>query len=539
MRIACIYLPSFPLQVHIRHAPHLAGTSLAVADASDKPTIAACSRRAWEQGVRPGMSVMQARAIAPEVTIVPGQPELYQRAALSLGESLLVHSVTVDIHSDAASVPQHRSIFLHVPTGSRGASFGAALLAHLDRQGLRGRVGIADDRFTAWVAAVVTPSESRKPEASQLDLGVSPQNPAFVQTTTTVPRGGAAAFLAPKPLELLPLPGEVRHMLHTLGIHTLGDFAALPPPSVGRRWNRDGIDYQALARGDDPTTLTGLVPHEAIVETIDCDTELSDLEPLSFLLRPLIDRTCERLRGRGMAAGEITLTLVGPAARTRVKAAPSRPTLSSQTLLDLLRAKLSEQTLEHPVASLHLEVTRESEPEVCELDLFDHRDTEVSADAIDIAIARLQSVLGTDSVNAAELVDTHRPERAFKLTPFSPPRRQKRTRRAKERPARTARPALRAGDRDMVLPLVLTGMVGALRLVNPPSPQPVDLRTIEHEGARHRVVASHGPTRMDGEWWSDDAMGRDYYEVETDDGGRYWVFKAKNDGRFYLHGIFD
>jgi len=537
MRIACIYLPSFPLQVHVRHTPHLAGTSFAVADTGERPAVAACSRLAWEQGVRPGMSITQARAIAPEVTIVPGQPELYLRTAQSLGESLLIHSVTVDIQSDAPPVPQHRSIFLHVPTGSRGSSFGAALLAHLDRQGLRGRVGIADDRFTAWVAAVMTPSESRKSEP-QLDLAVSPQNPAFVQSTTTVPRGGAAAFLAPKPLELLPLSAEVRHMLHTLGIHTLGDFAALPPPSVGRRWNRDGVDYQALARGDDPSTLTGLVPYEAIVETIDCDTEISELEPLSFLLRPLIDRTCERLRGRGMAAGELTLTLVGNGTRTHVKAAPSRPTLSSQTLLDLLRAKLSEKSLEHPVSSLHLEVTREADPEVCELDLFDHRDTEVSADAIDIAIARLQSVLGSDSVSAAELVDTHRPERAFKLTPFSPPRKQKRTRRA-ARPARPARPALRAGDRDMVLPLVLTGMVGALRLVNPPSPQPTDLHTIEHEGARHRVVASHGPTKMDGEWWSDDSMGRDYYEVETDDGGRYWVFKAKNDGRFYLHGIFD
>ena len=52
-----------------------------------------------------------------------------------------------------------------------------------------------------------------------------------------------AAFLAPLPLELLPLEDEVRQMLHTLGIHTLGDFAALPPPSVGRRWNQGGVDY--------------------------------------------------------------------------------------------------------------------------------------------------------------------------------------------------------------------------------------------------------------------------------------------------------
>ncbi|MEZ4369154.1 MAG: hypothetical protein R2939_23145, partial [Kofleriaceae bacterium] len=54
-------------------------------------------------------------------------------------------------------------------------------------------------------------------------------------------------FLAPMPLSLLAIPGEVQHMLATLGVRTLGQFAALPPPTAARAWD---ADYQALARGD-------------------------------------------------------------------------------------------------------------------------------------------------------------------------------------------------------------------------------------------------------------------------------------------------
>lgn len=561
-RVACIYLPSFSLQVHVRHEPHLAKTAFAIAGLGERPAIVACSRQAWAQGVRPGMSATQGRAIAPALHIVAGDLELCRQAALSLGESLLSHSVTVDIgggDAPEAEVPGHKSIYLHVPRGARGASFGAALLEHIDAQGFRARVGVADDCFTARVAAITAAKKVEEPPA-QLDLSTALRgdNPGFVPATVAVPRGGSAAFLAPQRLELLPgMVDEVRNMLHTLGVHTLGDFASLPPPSVGVRWNRDGVDYQALARGDDPRVLTPLVATERIVESVDTGEELEDIEPISFLLRPLLDRACDRLRGRGMAAGELVLTLFRPSrsssaaapGHTEILAAPSRPTLAAQTLQDLLRAKLSELTLEHRVSGLCVEVTRESEPEICELDLFDHRDAEVSADAVDIAIARLQASLGEENVSAAELVDTHRPEKAFRLTPFSPPRQdpkvsQKRTRAARGRargrrtmPARRRREA--AGDAEAMLPVVLTGMAGALRLVEPPEPQGAGLRAIHHRGCQHRVVASHGPRRLDGEWWTSEPLGRDYYEVETDDGGRFWVYREARDGRYYLHGVFD
>lgn len=518
MRIACVHLPSFALQVQVRLAPHRAGTAFAVTDApagSARPKILVCSRRAWELGVRPGMSATQARALAPECEVLPGDPARCRRSLEALAEALMPLSVTVDAGEGEAP---HQAIYLRVPRSRRGDVYAARLLEVIGRHGYRARVGVADDRFTAWAAAAAPPREGR----------------LFPPAHTVVPRGAAAVFLAPLSLDLLPLADDVRHMLTSLGVRTLGDFAALPPPSVGRRWSRDGVDFQKLAAGDGPTVLRPFSPRDEVVETVDLEDEVSELEPLSFLLRPLADRVADRLRGRNAAVGRAALRLRGRGdEHTEIVLEPSRPTASGRALVELARASLADRALAHPVVAVELAVTDEAEPELEELDLFDARDGKTGPEAVDVAIARLEALLGADAASAAELVDSHRPESAFRLVPFAPPvRTRKATRKGRPRSARRSRCPQPA------LPLVMNGLTGALRLLEPPRPQPRDLAAIDVDGARAAVVETRGPTRVDTEWWTSEPVARDYYEVETEDGGRYWVYRDPSGG-YYLHGIFD
>ena len=73
----------------------------------------------------------------------------------------------------------------------------------------------------------------------------------------------------------------------------------------------------------------------------------------------------------------------------------------------------------------------------------------------------------------------------------------------------------------------------------------------------HRIVRAEGPERLADEWWRPRPDGsrppanivppfRDYYRVEDDDGGRFWLFrdgpytKAANGqptARWFLHGF--
>ncbi len=63
-----------------------------------------------------------------------------------------------------------------------------------------------------------------------------------------VPAGGTARFLAPMPVDTLGRP-ELAWLLHRLGIHTLGQFAALPEPHVLGRFGADGVRCHRVAGG--------------------------------------------------------------------------------------------------------------------------------------------------------------------------------------------------------------------------------------------------------------------------------------------------
>ncbi|MFH0903469.1 MAG: DNA polymerase Y family protein [Pseudomonadota bacterium] len=514
MRIACLHLPGFVVQAHARAAPHLKSVVFAVLDETEKriPQIIACSRKARDGGVKIGMTATQARAAAPTIQLLKANKPAYQDTMRALGEHLLTLSPTVDIQ-------QQGVVYLRVPPGSSGSSFGRLILETAALQGLVGRVGIADDKFTAWAATQISPKTSVK----------------------LVPPGRSARFLAPIDLGLLPLDSEVARTLQLLGVHTLGDFAALPPPSVGRRWAREGIDLQTLARGADPTPLHPFTPTSKISEHGELEGEVTELQPLLFVVRPLLERAVKRLRGRGQAAAKVVVVLTGAAAseKSEITLAPGASTASWQTFLDLLRVHLSERQLAHPVLSASVSVVEEAVLEEKTLDLLDR--LMPSAEVLDGTVTRLRAAFGEGAAFGARLVDSYRPEGAFEKVPF--------VARAPQRQA-SRRTGTEGNDS---LPRVIPALVSSafvLRLLEPPCEIRVDCNEEErNEGVKPqaihlgdaccRIVAFRGPTRLEGEWWTDSPFRRDYYEIETEDGARYWLYRDRSDGKFYLHGVFD
>ncbi|HEY5949565.1 MAG TPA: hypothetical protein VIV40_28920, partial [Kofleriaceae bacterium] len=253
MRIACIHIPQFALQSATRVDPALRGAAVAVVSGVEPgreaagvlhaPIVLACSRAAWAHGVRLGMTATAARSQSPQIQIVTADAATERETVRAIADSVLGISGIVDVGGRVGSGGAHLAMYAEVPAKTRGAAFGERLLEMLDELGLTARIGIADDRFTAWVAAAHGGAEDR---------GV-----------IAVPRGGSAAFLSPRPLSLLAISPEVQHMLEALGVRTLGEFAALPAPSVARPLE---ADYQALARGDSGTGLRPYAPEAPIRE---------------------------------------------------------------------------------------------------------------------------------------------------------------------------------------------------------------------------------------------------------------------------------
>jgi hypothetical protein len=399
MRIACIHVPQFALQCLSRIDPSLRGAAVAVVGAGvdpgagvrpslalHSPIVLACSRAAWALGIRLGMTASAARFVSPELRVVAADAQLERETVRAIADALLAVSAVVDTGGRVAAGGAHLAMYCEVPSKTRGATFGDRLLALLDTFGLAVRIGIADDRFTAWVAAahgdagagVRLAAEDPKDIAGTPGQGAggawqeaAPRNgagstrqghagPRPDRGVISVPRGGSAGFLAPRPLSLLAITPEVQHMLESLGVRTLGEFAALPAPSVSRPLE---ADYQALARGDSGSALRPYAPEAPIREELATGSAAS-LFGGSAVVAALARRVALRLAGRARGAARLELTIVdsglgGGLGRSRERVVPVTAARAASTQPELVEL-LAPQVGEGPIAKLRVVVVGEA-----------------------------------------------------------------------------------------------------------------------------------------------------------------------------------
>jgi hypothetical protein len=318
MRIACIHIPQFALQCATRLDPSLRGAAIAVVSGIEPgreragvlhaPVVLACSRAAWALGVRLGMTAVTARGQGKdgEIAIVTADAGAERETTRAIADAVLAMAPTVDVGGRVGAGGAHLAMYCEVPSKTRGNAFGEKLVELLAELGLSARIGIADDRFTAWVAAAYGPVGAKADHDHQDGAVVS------------VPRGGSPAFLSPRPLSLLAIPAEVQHMLESLGVTTLGEFAALPAPSVARPFE---ADYQALARGESGAVLRPYHPEAAIREEIvvSASTVLELPGSLSgpAAIAQLARRIALRLAGRHRGAARLDVSMIAASGEAR------------------------------------------------------------------------------------------------------------------------------------------------------------------------------------------------------------------------------
>lgn len=195
--------------------------------------VVACNGPARAAGVRRGMRRRDAQARCPELVLLTDSPDRDAR---------VFEPVLAAVEELRPGVTPLRPGLLAVRAPGRfyggEASAGAVIAERLVGHGVWDcRIGVADDLFTAEQAARL----------------------AAPQDSVVVPAGGSARFLRELPVGVLD-DADVVSLLRRLGMHTLGDFAALPARDVLARLGAYGARVHRLARGDDATPLAARTP---------------------------------------------------------------------------------------------------------------------------------------------------------------------------------------------------------------------------------------------------------------------------------------
>jgi protein ImuB len=319
------------------------------------------------------------------------------------------------------------------------------------------------------------------------------------------------------------------------GLRTLGDLACLSRADLRTRLGPAGVRLHEAACGEDPAPLVPADEPRRFLERLELDWPIEGLEPLSFVLGRLCDALSASLEraDRGAVAMTTRLKLVNGQNFARVLTLPA-PMRDARVLRTLVLLDLESHPPEAAIDAVELEVDV-TPGQIVQGSLLTY--ALPSPENLATLLARLNALMGESRVGAPALVETH-DERAVAMQPFQAiDNGQQATGKSPGEIGVCPLP-----DARCLMPLV------CLRRFRLPIPARV---VTEHGAPKHvepaargvpagRVLASAGPWRTSGRWWTLDrsSWDRDEWDIELTTG----VFRLARDrvtGRWEIEGVVD
>ncbi|MGY6634178.1 MAG: Y-family DNA polymerase [Alkalilacustris sp.] len=575
-RILSLWFPRLAAERIVRRLAPAEPLALAVVcDIARTQRITALSAAAEAVGLRPGQALRDAQAMCPGLWTRPADPagEAAFLAALARWAGRFSPSVAL---SPPDGLAADLTGCAHLFGGE--AALAARIATEAADLGLTLRLAIADTLGAAWALArhgEAAPDGAPHdgpapppPGRMELALQTAPAANAIAADARAtraraasrrtlppvvgalqriVPPGGTRAALAPLPLAGLRLPGGTAEALAGVGLRRIGDLYTMPRAALARRFGRALVGRLDQALGADPEPMTPTLPAPPLAVRLSLPDPIGLLEDLSAALDRMLPRLCARLAEQGKGArrlrlqahrcdGGVAVVELGLArathdiARMRPLLEMKLPDIEVGFGIDMMRL-VAIQT--EPVTSAQhrapLAMPRQGAAQEPQRGPEQRRTPPAAPDGavLDDLIGRLGARLGMAAITRLHPADSHIPEKAeLRLAaawsaPF-----------AGRWPTATAMPR---PARLLIRP----------ELVHAPDIPALPVR-FRWRGRRLETRAAAGPERIAPEWWLDDPAWRsgvrDYWRVETEDGGRLWLFYAHGgalSGGWFCHGIFD
>ncbi|MGR0183520.1 Y-family DNA polymerase [Azospirillum aestuarii] len=527
-RILSLWLPRLPTDAHSRRHPALCGHPLAAILAErGRLAVAAVNRAAAEAGVRPGMSLADARAIEPALAVFDAEPEsdarLLERIA---GWCTRYTPWTTPDGPDGVALDITGCA--HLFGGEEAMA--ADLTARLTAAGFESRLAVADTPAAAWALARFGRKAPTLPLRGSLPPplrrgGIDSSLPCGAGEG----RGGgnrADTLLSPLPVAALRLPPATVDGLAAVGLRRIGDLHAVPRATLAARFGPELLRRldQAYGRLDEPLSPRLPVPPHSV--RLALPEPLTTAEAIAEALRRLLATLCAGLEKSGEGARRLRLEL--HRVDRRLEDAPQtlaigtgHPVRRPDALMRLFAQKLDRVEPGPGLELMVLSATEAGPLAAAQAALDGGIDGQPELGEL---MDRLANRLGARAVLRLVPRQSWLPERS--VAPASA---------FADAPGGSLWPADRPRPVRLLAP---PEPIEAMALV--PDDPPVMFRW---RGAQHRIRLADGPERIAAEWWRSDGEPRDYYRVEDEAGRRFWVFRQGLyrpgvAAPWFLHGFF-
>lgn len=407
--IACLSVPYFAAAVERRTDPTLQQRPLAIGGRSweAKPAYA-FSEELANQGVKSGMSLRAVQVLSPHSHFLPATKPHYSQVSAELTDILTDFTPAIEPqelwHAFAESewrlTAHGRSLPVRYCLDLDGLSHSQAIL-FVQEMGKRVRqetsfaptIGLAADKFTAQVAAVVSRPNHLMPIAAD----DTPQ------------------FLSRRPISFLPLDKETARRLHLLGIRTLGQFIEIPLHSLREQFGRAIEPLYRMAKGqaDEPLQPEAAEQRETIERHF--SEPLTNIQVLSAVLAQMVDELSKRLQTAALAGRTLQLNLETEDGLCQQQTFNlSRPTADVRRITTTLQEYMTTITFGSGIMRIVISLTGLVPAAARQLSLFGET---AASSTIQQAVENLTTKYHTSRFIQPILTDNHHPlpERRFQL----------------------------------------------------------------------------------------------------------------------------
>jgi protein ImuB len=354
------------------------------------------------------------------------------------------------------------------------------------------------------------------------------------------------------PLAALRLPLDVLETLSQLGLACVGDVLALPREQLRSRLGPIVLLRIDQLTGAAPEVFTAVAPPEEFAVEQSFEYPITKSEAIRHTIEKLLERLAWLLSGRraGALAVECRFACEGAPA-VAFEFGLFQPTGRARNLLEIADLQLERLRLPAPAAAIEVRVLRHAPLEERQAALFDEERSLDGSRRLAGLVDRLTGRLGPAAVIRVKLLSDAQPELAYREEMLVGSRRGGRSEKARHGGSSTSRNKLARGGRRgrdrggqglqergaLDRPLRLLARPAAVEMASVvPEGPPIYFR---FAGVRHDVARHWGPERIETGWWRRQRAVRDYYRVETIEGRRFWLFRRRRDGRWFLHGAYE
>jgi protein ImuB len=505
-RILSVWLPHWPITRLNRSVSASPDRPLVTVEAvRGVRHLVAVGEHGEAQGLRPGQTLTDARAVCPTLVPLDADPAADEAALGRL-------AAWCERYTPMAGADPPDGLWLDI-TGCTAVFVTEAelvqdLATRLERSAILCRSAVAGTTGAAWALA-----------HTGADRVVLP------------PREEKTA-LADLPIASLRLDAGTVAGLRRLGLRTVRDLLRIPRAQITARFGAMPVLRLDQALGAIEEAIDW--PHPPIEwhERLAFAEPIGTSEDLARSLSLLAEQLCRCLAEQEKGAQRIVARFfrvddVVP----QIVVSTALPVRDPAYLTKLLREKLDTVDPGFGIEVIAMEAETVAPLKSAQAQLADVA-AQGAADRLTGVVDTLTNRLGSDRVFRVVPFASHVPERAVRRVPPLP----------LKQPSWVDDPAAPR-------PIRLLHRPEEIEVIAPvPDDPPIRFRW---RGASHRVRASAGPERIAAEWWRGKQSGRrpetdlirDYYRVEDSDGARFWIFRAGLHAedrmpRWYLHGLF-